>query len=247
VIYIKDFSQYVTLDGNRYAPYYQFIKQNDGSYVRRVSQTYIRSVDSYSKLFDHDISMIRNSDQKCIFAADHYYRMVNGSYEEITENKYFMDDPYEEGKRILLFGEYYILNDDSEWELNPDNCYGVVVKNGEVSYILMKDIDTVENATISDDDCYVRHSDGHFIKLSETDYYSKLSDGKLVYNEEDLYVVADRETEYFDPSVEDRVYYMKLNNFYDENNSTVITSTLYVKDKDGNFIPETDLLDPKNC
>jgi hypothetical protein len=246
-VYIMDYTQYIIFNGKKITPYYQYTRQSNGDYYMSSSQPYMKYRNGYERIFDNDINIIRNRDQKCVFAADHFYRKVNGIIEEITEDKYFMDDPYEPGKRILLFGEYYIY-DENEWKLNPNNCYVAVVKNGEVSYVLLKDVEDTDDIMVSEEDCFIRHSDGHFIRLSDTDYYVRSEDGNsFVLNEEECFVIADRETEWFDPAANPRVYYMKLSSYYDENSSIIINTTYFVKDKDGNFIPESELIHPTTC
>lgn len=252
-IYIMDYDQYVIYENKRYTPYYRYTRESDGSYHKAITQTFVKNNEVYTKLFDHDINIIRNHDKKCIFAADNFYRKLDGQLVEITEDKYFINDPYEPGKKILLFGEYYIF-DDGQWKLSPDNCYVMVVKNGQTSYMLLKDVNSIEDIMVSEDDCYLLHSDGHFVKLSDTDYYVRTnnptndSSEEFVFNEEECFVICtDRETEYFDPTVNPRVYYMKLSDFYAENESTVIITQYFVKDKDGNFISENELISPLNC
>lgn len=252
VIYIMDYDQYILFNGKNYTPYYQYTRQNNGDYYLSLSQPYIRKNDVHERLFDDNINIIRNSDMKCIFSADHFYRMVDGFMEEIIDPKYFIDDPYEPGKKILLFGEYYIF-EDGEWKLNPNNCYVAVIKNGETRYILLKDVTDISDIVVSEDDCYILHSDGHFVRLSDTDYYIKShnptndSSKEFILHEEECFVIANRETEWFDPTVNPRVYYMKLGNYYDENKEIIVTAEYYVKDKDGNFVPESQLIHPTNC
>ena len=256
-IYIMDYKYYIKIGdyGHDYAIYYKYTRQHDGTYIRN-NIVYYKNKDSeseYTPLFIGDIGII-DKDGHCIFAADAYYtKNEDGTYTEITDEKYFRDntdlviDSDTNYTKILNLGQYYVYI-DGKWILDPDNCYIKVIKNGEEFYILASEAENYENIIVSEDMCYLLHSDGHFIKLTETDYYiDHDKNGGYEYNEEDCYIVTSEETEYYDPTVEPRVYYKKLSDYYSENNYTIYGDNYFVKDPDGNYISQSDLVDPNNC
>lgn len=257
-LYIMDYKYYIKIGdyGRNYAVYYNYIKQDDGTYVRN-NIVYYKNQDTeweFKPLFVGDIGIV-DKDGHCIFAADAYYtKNEDGTYTEITDDKYFRDvesssDTDVNYSKILNFGQYYIYK-DGQWILDPENCYIKIVKNGETFYVLASEAGDYVNVVVSEDRCYILHSDGHFINLTETDYYRHKDDedyNDYEYTEEDCYVITSEETEYYDPTVEPRVYYKKLTDYYRENNYIVYADEYYVKDSDGNYIPQSDLVDPNNC
>lgn len=255
-IYIMDYNYFIKIGdyGYNYAIYYKYILQEDGTYVRN-NIVYYKNQDTeweFEPLFIGNIGII-DKDGHCIFAADSYYtKNEDGTYTEITDDKYFKDvesllNTDANYTKILNFGQYYIYV-DGKWILDPDNCYIKVVKNGKTEYILASEADNYENVVVSEDKCYVLHSDGHFIKLTDTDYYRDPDkDNSYEYNEEDCYVITTDVTEYYDPTATPRVYYKKLSDYYRENNYIVYADDYYVKDSDGNYIHQSDLVDPNNC
>ena len=251
-IYIMDYKYFIKIGnhGSDYAIYYKYNRQEDGTYTRD-NTVYYKNKETeleFEPLFTGDIAIV-DKNGHCIFAADSYYtKNEDDTYTEITDDKYFKDSVSNGNySKILNFGKYYIYT-DGKWILDPDNCYIKVVKNGETFYVLASEADNYQNVTVSEDQCYVLHSSGHFVKLTETDYYRDPDkDGGYEYNEEDCYVITNEETEYYDPTVDPRVYYKKLSDYYGENNYIVYANTYYVKDSDGNYIPQSDLVDPNNC
>ena len=256
VIYIMDYDYFIKIGnyGYDYCIYYKYTRQNNGTYTRN-DVVYYKNKDTefkYKPLFTGDISII-DKDGHCIFASNAYYtKNEDGTYTEITDLKYFKDseptlDPDINYTRILNFGQYYVYI-DNQWVLDPDNCYIKVVKNGEELYVLASEAENYKNVIVSEDQCYVLHSDGHFIKLTETDYYRDPDkNGEYEYNEEDCYVITSEVTAYYDATVNPRVYYKKLSDYYRENNYVVYADDYYVKDSNGNFIHQSDLVDPNNC
>ena len=257
-LYIMDYKYYLKIGdyGRDYAIYYKYIRQEDGTYIRN-NIVYYKTKDTeyeFKPLFTGSIGIV-DKDGHCIFAADAYYtKNEDGAYTEITDDKYFRDvetssDTDVNYTKILNFGQYYVYV-DGQWILDPENCYIKVVKNGETFYVLASEAGDYINIIVSEDRCYILHSDGHFINLTETDYYRHKDDDSYngyEYTEEDCYVITSEETEYYDPTVEPRVYYKKLTDYYRENNYIVYADKYYVKDSDGNYIPQSDLVDPNNC
>jgi hypothetical protein len=255
-LYIMDYINYIRIGeyGHDYAVYYKYNKQQDGTYIRN-SIVYYKNQDTedeFKPLFVGDIGII-DKNNNCIFAADSYYtKNEDNTYTIISDKKHFRDiDESLKSEvnysKILNFGQYYIYS-DGKWILDPDNCYIKVVKNGEIIYVLASEADNYENIVVSEDKCYILHSDGHFIKLTETDYYrDQDKDNNYQYTEEDCYIVTDEATEYYDPSVNPIVYYKKLTDYYNENNYDIYSNIYYVKDSDGNYIPQSEIIDPNNC
>ena len=250
-IYVMDYDQYIVKDSDRYTPYIKYNITATGNYKKISSTPHIlHNETEYKSLFPNDNISIRNSDYKTIYADNHFYRKLDGNFEEITNAKYFESNPFDNTKKVLLFGEYYIKNSEGKWILNPNNCYVVTIRNGVRKYILYSEIgDSFDD--ISEDDCYVKRGT-KFIKLSDTDFYKQTHDPtndssiEFIFNEEECYVVTTEETEFYDPDANPRVYYMKLSVFYN-NNSVLFSLHFFVKTKDGRFIPEIDLIHPTNC
>lgn len=247
-LFIRDYNEYILIGTESYAIYYKY-KKDDGNFIRIDNSVYTKGLfsdDIFVKLFDGEIGIL-DSDGRYIFAANKYYiKNENGSYTEVTEDRFFRDDPNDPSKKVLNFGQYFIFK-DGKWILDPNNCYIKIEKNGTISYILVSDSDKYQNVVIPEEDRYVLHSDGHFIKLTDTDFYRDPDrDHNYEYTEEDCYVIVDFETEYYDATANPIVYYQKLTDYYDENNYTYYDG-YYVKDSEGNYIPYSKLLDPNNC
>lgn len=249
-IFIYDNDKCIEMPNETHSLYKLYRRRENGEY-ESVEHNYYKCIDGeFSYVFTGAIGII-NKEMLYTFAADKYYTKVGEEYVEITEDRFFSIDPNDNTKKILNFGEYYIKQDD-QWILDPANTYIKVTRNGVTYYVLSSEAGDYNNATASEEDCYVLHSDGHFIKLIETDYYIRTHNGsdtseEFVFNEEDCYIITKDITEYYDPSAEPRVYYKKLSDYYSENNWIVYKDEYYVKDPSGNFIPEANLLNPKNC
>ena len=242
-------------NGDNIAIYNKFSRSentDDLTYYRDDPQYYIKSGDEYQFLVDGAIK-IWNSDKLFIFGADKFYYKNNDTnqYYEFIDPKYFTYT--EDGYKILNYGSYYILQDDGSYILDPNNCYIIVSQNGEDKYVLLKNIEDYTAPIVQDSDCYIRHSDGHFVRFDYTDYYIRTHTNdyyyynEMVYNEEDLYVISDTETEYFDPTADPIVYYKKISDYYKDNEYVIYKDELYVKDPIGNYIPESSLVNPENC
>lgn len=257
VLYIMDYEYFIKIGdyGLDNAIYYKYIKQDNGDYIRN-NTVYYKAKDNneyeFKPLFIGDIAIV-DKDGHCIFASDAYYiKNEDSTYNEITDDKYFRDSKLSSDadvnySKILNFGQYYVYT-NGKWILDPNNCYIKVIKNGETFYVLASEAEDYQNVVVSEDQCYVLHSDGHFIKFTDTDYYRDPDkNGVYEYTEEDCYVISSEETEYYDPTVDPIVYYKKLSEYYGENNYTVYANMYYVKDSDGNYIPQSDLIDPNNC
>ena len=237
-------------DGTAVAIYNKFVRYND-SYTRSSIQYYILNLDKeYVPLINGSIR-IKNSNGLFIFGSDHVYQRLNGEFVEITDGKYFTPEAGAKYSILNFNEEYYNITDDGKYILNPDNCYIKVEQNSVIKYVLLKNISDYNNLIVTDSDCYIRDSDGHFIRFDYTDYYIRTHNDEersveALYNEEPLYVITNEETEYYDPEEPD-VFYKKIEDFYSENNYTVYRDILYVKDSSGNYIPEENLVSPLNC
>lgn len=314
VLYVMDYTSFIRVGPYRkdYAIYHKYIKQEDGSYVRENDIIYYKDQESdgeFKILFDGEIGII-DQNGNYIFAADKYYtKNEDGTFTEVTDNKYFSEDPNKRPatfndpgdgiqveksaavvprnglvkmhdqpevedkddvlvdnhiwygldtgndmaiiyRKILNFGEYYIYK-DGKWILDPNNCYVKVERDGKIFYVLASEAGDYVNVTVEESDCFIRHSDGHFIRLTDTDYYKKKQNDEeyngYVYTEEDCYVITSEETNFYDPEANPRVYYKKLSEYYSKNNYIVYRNEYFVKDHFGNYISQFDLIDPNNC
>ena len=228
---------------------YYDINANPRVYYQKVSDYYsendyyIYPEDKYFKE-ENELVYIKDKNGEYVFCTDRYYTKTNGAFTQITDNKYFYTD--NNNRKILKFGNYYIYK-DGKYVLDPNNCYIIVERGGKKQYVLLKDIDKYDNEEVNASNCYILHSDGHFIPLIDTDFYRKQPDGTYKYDKEICYVRVNKETEYYDPSDNPRIYYEKLTDYYNETQYVIRKDLQYVKDPDGNFIPETDLVNPNNC
>ena len=249
-IFIINNNQYVSINSDNYTIYYKYTKDKDNYILNNVDYyKYDKNTNTgeyeYTKILqDTEGSIyIKNKDGDYVFSAENYYTKNNetGEYSVITnENNFYVDY---NNKSIIKYGIYYILK-DGEYILDPDNCY--VYDSTYDEYILARD--RKENVPVSEEECYILHSDGHFIPLVETDYYRKQEDGSYKYDEEICYIKSPNNevTNYYDPVDNPRIYYKKLTDYYKDTNH-VYSSDFYVLDPDGNFIPEKDLVSPNNC
>lgn len=252
IVYIFNNSTYaINPNGNAIAVFNQYSRYNN-TYIRMTPQYYIISEGTYKPLINGSIR-VKNSNGLFIFGTDHVYkRLSDGKYEEITDASYFTPEAGSKYSILNFNQEYYYTDEDGNYVLDPKNCYIKITQNGVDTYILLTNIAEYNNLIVKDSDCYIRHSDGHFVRFDYTDYYIRTHNdheraNEAIYKEEELYVITDDETEYYDPSVEPRVYYKRIEDFYAETNYTVYKDTLYVLDSNGNYIPENNLVSPINC
>lgn len=241
-VYIMDYNEYITRSNQPYVIYKKYHKVGN-DYITYSPEYYTYDGTKYSPLVSGNI-FIKDLDSKFIFAADHYYSYNGKNYTEITDNKYFYTD--NNNYKILKFGDYYILI-DGKYDLDPNNCYVVVEQDGVKQYVLVKDLPNYENHEVQPEDCYILHSDGHFINLVDTDFYRKQDDGTYKYDKEICYIRTNKVTNYYDPTDNPAIYYEKLTDYYNRTNYVIHTDIRYVKNSDGVYIPESDLIDPNNC
>lgn len=251
-VYVMNYDKYLEYNNESIAVYYRYIRQDDGTLTNTGLQVYRQTADRYARIFDDNI-YIRDTEGTYIMAKNAFYHKIEGEFVEIVEDRFFTQDPFEPLKKVLLFGQYYIQDENGNWVLDPENCYVKIQHGDETLYVLATDEDMYGTITVKEEDCYLWHSDLHFVRLIDTDYYRRTHDDdsdsydEFVFDEEACYIITDHETEYYDPSVNPRVYYMKLEDYYRENEYVIMSGVYYVKDADGNFIPESSLIHPKNC
>ena len=247
-IFIMDYNRFITKNMVNYTLYKLYNKTSTNDYTLDSNSYYIINENNkYEKVVNKSINII-NKNNDYIFSSDAYYKKnSNDEYIEITDPKYFYPDPINESCKILDFGVYYVyLN--GKYVLDPDNCYVIVNNNGVLEYVLEKDASNHQTTTVPIEDCYIRHDDGHFIKLVDTDYYRVIKDNSsdekiLEYNVEECYIITNEKTEYFDKSANPRVYYKKIAlDKYD-----IYSTEKFVKDKNGVYISENELISPNNC
>ena len=234
--------------------YNKYTKDSEGNYQLIDPSHYYyydKTNDEYQALIS-GLIYVKNMDGVYTFGADAIYEMnTNGEYIEIDYNSHTTYDP-ETNAQILNFGDYFIRSSTGEWILNPNNCYIKVRIDGIEQYILLKDLEDYTEVYISKDDCFVETDGGHFIKFRYTDYYIRTHNdtpagNEMEYVEQSLYVAVDYETGIYDASLDevDRVYYKKLDDYLADG-FAISTETLYVKNPDGIYLPETSILNPAN-
>ena len=272
-IYIMDNTRYINIgyDRSPYVIYYKYVRDEDNNFVRDGKLIYYRDHETNEivLLFDGKYKVI-DKNGNYIFAADAFYTLEtneDGSEEYVevdyTDERYFYVDP-ETGDNIFNFAIYYVWDDETNrYVLDPDNCYIKIQHYDQVTgTIVVEYVKASEggyyeglNVKVSEDQCYVRHSDGHFIKFTETDFYltkpDDMTDEQIYeYIEETCYIISDRKTDYFDPSEPDpKTYYIPVEQYYEENNYIIFKDQFYVEDmtNPGNYIPESELINPNNC
>ena len=253
-IYIMDHTKYISNNKGDYAIYYKYNRQDDAfeKFNNTIYHTNKVSGGLYNRLFNGKIAIADKNDNY-IFAADAYFIKKDKIYDEIIDEEYFREDnnKLSDYDKIFKFGEYYIYK-DGKWVLDDENCYVKITQGTDVIYDLLKNADNYENILVLDDDSYVKDIDGHFIRLSETDFYKKKESGEdyngYVYTEEDCYIKSanNKKTEFFDPTVKPRVYYEKLSDYYNRTNY-IISDTYYILNSNGEYVAQSNLIDPNNC
>lgn len=246
--YIMDYNSYIIISHRDYVIYHKYTKNGNNFNTYKFDCYSInKETNEYYNLFNKSIPII-DSEKRFIFSADKYYtKDENNKYIEVTDEKYFSDNPHKAGGKVLKFGDFYI-NKNGKWELDLSKCFRKVIINGEETFKSIDDINNHTDIIINANDCYLVHSDGHFIKLMDTDYFRDPDhDGKYVYNEEECYIKSpnNEPTEYYDASLDanNRIYYVKLVDYYNKNN-WLIFDDIYVSE---DHIPLNEILDPNNC
>ena len=261
-IYVMDYTTYIIKDQERHSILNKYTRNTAGSYKKETMHYYYFDNKTYKieRVFD-DLIYIVNKDGKYIFATNAVYAKnpVTGEYYEITDDKYFITDKYESDRKRLMFGEYWVQDPNGNWVIDPEQAYVWVEVNGSGSFKQWNDVNSHENITVTEDKCWIKHSDGHFVKYTETDYYitghganeELYTDGdNKIYNfkEELCYVESTTMTDESDtdPNGVTR-YFKKLSDYYYENN-WVYTENIYVYDPvSDSYIPESNLISPANC
>jgi len=176
VIYIFDNDRYAVINNVSTAVYNQYYKNYDSSIYEKVSNDYYyKSGDEFKPIVSGSIR-VKNSDGIYVFGTNAIYvkDSETGEYNKVTDEKYFYEDEDELIQILNFNSEYYIFTDNG-YQLNTDLCYVRIINNlGMEQYIPFNDIDKYENIIVQDSGCYLRHSDGHFIRFDTTDYYKRV-------------------------------------------------------------------------
>ena len=256
-IYILNSQKFgAVVNGSEYktTPLYNLYRKFGDDYIPVNKQYYVYNPESkdYFPLID-GLIYVKNLEGILTFGTDQVFiRDADGEYADIDYDKYTKYDP-ELNARILNLGDYFIKDENGKWVLDPSNCYIKARIDGEWQFILLQDIEGYAENYIDKDDCFIQTEEGHFIPFKMTDYYIRTHNDTIISNEMEykevpLYVEVTDETDVYDASlpVEQRVYYKKLEDFYTEDGFAISKNVLYVKDADGNYIPEWELLIPSN-
>ena len=262
-IFIIDYNTIIKSANNEYHTLYlKYVKQSNGNFNLADNQYYYynSNTECIERLFDNNIYVLDNNN-RYIFATDTIYSKdaETNEYVPVTDERYFVTDRYEPDRKCLVFGEYWIKNSLGEWVLDPSKVYVLVSINGVSSYMLWETARNHQNITIAENDYWIKHSDGHFVKYSETDYYItghgndtiRYRDRENIIYElqpEDCYVEVSRITDEYDIDLNGtKRYFKKIDDFYRENN-WLFNNNFYIYDNiSQTYIPESDLLSPANC
>lgn len=255
-IFVLNSTKYgAVTNGTKYktTPLYNKYIKSGNDYVLANKQYYIYSSDGeYLPLID-GLIYIKNLEGILTFGANQIFtKNSDGEMLDIDYDKYTHYDE-ELNAKILNLGNYFIKDENGLWILDPENCYVLARIDGEWQYILLKDTENYVDNYIDKEDCFVQTDDGHFIQFVYTDYYIRTHNdnpvtNEMEYHEISLYVEVDYETSIYDASLPEasRVYYKKLKDFYAEDGFAISKNVLYVKNEDGEYIPEYSLLTPTN-
>ena len=251
-IYIMDDNYYITIldteinEKINYTIFYKYSLINN-KYEKDNTKAYIYNNGLFNILYNLNNIYILNSDNQCIFSAPCVYTKDSlGNYNIFSDNNFFNGNQ-------LLFGNYWIYDsDNNKYYINKNYAYIKVTINGVDEYKSWADVINHQDIVIPENQCYIKHSDGHFINFTETDYFRILHLDENIENKvydyypEDLYIIVDYQTnDYEEIENGDIIYYKKLKNYYDEN-KWIYTDDLYIKLGD-KYIIETELLYPDNC
>ena len=168
--------------------YNKYSRRYDAEWYDRASKQYYHKIgNEYIPLVNGKIR-VKNSDGYYVFGTDKIYIMDNetGTYTEVTDPKYFTTEPNDMIDILNFNIEYFILTENG-YELNTDLAYIKIVDHlGNEMYVPLSDIDQYEDLIIQDSGCYIRHSDGHFIRFDTTDYYKRNYGKNILMLERDL-------------------------------------------------------------
>ena len=265
-IFVLDYNTYITMaDGTDHSLYYLYKLDSTGNFVRAIKQYYYfdTTENEYTRLFNKNYYIL-DANGRYIFTADNFYEKDDsGNYNIVTDEKYFINDKNEPDKKCLVFGRWWIQNENGEWILDPDQAYVYVIIDGVGRYIKYNEVLEHTDITVEIEGCYIKHDndngtgvgDGHFIKFSETDYYRiYMAENKIgentdyFYDEVELYVEVPYETDETDVDLDGvRHYYKKVSTYLNENKWTY-GDGFYIYDPNSDeYIGEKDLLSPNNC
>lgn len=260
-LYLIDSSNYIIMpDGKKHALYEKYILSNTTIPImlqRHIPTYFYYDNGEFKLLFTSNICIVDDLG-RCIFSADNIYsKNSNGEYVEITDN-YLIS--IRNSVKYIEWYPYWIKNEiDNSWKLNKNIAYVKVTQNNITTYVKYTEAYNHQNTEFNDNDLWIKHSDGHFIKFTETDFYrtshpegiidENLDNKIFEYYEEEGYVQvnsnsngAESDT---DPNGVTR-YFKKISDFYTENNWNYNSNTLYFL-IDDNYIPDYELLSPYNC
>lgn len=265
-IFIMDYKSYITMpDNNSHTVLRNYIKDDTGVYDLNAGKLYYYDINSNTivELFPYKF-VVTDSKNRCVFSANALYKKNDdSSYAYIDPEEYpqYFSQYGNDGMKCrLIFGDYWIYDDKlQKWVIDLNKAYVLVTTStGEQLYIPWAEAIS-HNASIDSaivmDNCFIKHSDGHFIKFSETDYYREIKDREkngenteYVYSEEELYIEVSYETEESDIDLSGITHYYKKVSAYLYENHWVYSDDLYIYDNYTNsYIAEKDLISPNNC
>ena len=175
-VYIFDNNRYVILNGTAMAVYNRYRRTYGPAIYYRTSPNYYYKLgDEYKSVVNGQIR-VKNLNGLYVFGANEVFmkNTETGEYTKVTDDKYFYTDKEDLVSILNLNTEYYILTPEG-YKINTDLCYvRIVNQNGVMQYVPYNDIDQYAEFIVQDSGCYIRHSDGHFIRFDTTDYYIRL-------------------------------------------------------------------------
>ena len=248
IIYISDPEYYIiSNNGTKHNISYMYRKSN-GTYNRVNNDYYYYNNGEYKKLFNDTINVLNHNGEK-IFSTNRLYIKNNReSFVDATSNL-IRTYPNDHNKKYILFGNYWVKNQNNIWELNKNKAYVVVYNNGAYLYKPYNEVQGHENIIVTEDKFWIKLDNGDYIKYTDTDFYNTEDMSEYEYDEDQIYINTNIITEYnvVDPDGTTR-YYMKLQDYYNMVNWQYNQNNLYIYDIISNtYISEADLISPSNC
>lgn len=262
-IFVMDHNLYINLPDNSYHTVLRnYNKDNNNIYNLDTDKTYYYNINTNSivELFPCKF-VVTDSANRCIFSANNLYKRNDDlSYITIDPVEYPQYFSQYGNKYRLIFGDYWIYDDNlNKWVIDLNKAYVLITtSSGENTFVPWAEAMS-HNSSISSniiiDNCFIKHSDGHFIKFSETDYYRQIKNEErtgenteYIYSEEELYIEVQYQTDESDVDLSGNTHYYKKVSAYLYENNWIYSDNLYIYDDYmQSYVAEIDLISPNNC